>query len=168
MMNPKLTQKGVEMMRTLIYAAAFSLIAATAISPDYVSAREGQFTHVDSTFQFPPTKARNFRHTIRLHIPQNSSAVSQLSIDIPAGLTVENDIRISNQSGDKINSSTSINGSKIIITFPTSVAPGSRLNIDLNDVTRLGVSNAWLYHIFARSIDSNADTSIDVAQFRVY
>ncbi len=168
MMNPKLTQKRVEMMKKLIYAATFTLIAATAISPKYVSAREGQFTHVDSTFQFPPTKARNFRHTIRLHITQNSSAISQLSIDIPTGLTVKNDISVFNQSGDKINTNTSVESSKIIISFPTPVAPGSRLNIDLNDVTRLGVSNAWLYHIFARSIDSNADTSIGVAQFRVY
>ena len=156
------------MMKTLIYATAFTLITATAIYPDYVSAREGQFTHVDSTFQFPPTKAKNFRHTIRLHIPQNSSPVSQLSIDIPADLTVENDINVSNQSGKKINTNTSVNGSQIIIAFPEPVPPGSKLNIDMNDVTRRGSSNAWLYHVFAMPIDSNTNTSIGVAQFRVY
>jgi hypothetical protein len=168
MMNPKLTQKRAEMMKTLIYVAAFSLIAATAIFPDYVSAREGEFTHVDSTFQFPPTKAKNFRDTIRLHIPEDSSALSQLTIDIPAGLTVGNDIIISNQSGEKINTNTSVNGSQIIIAFPDPVPPGIKINIDINDVTRRGSGNAWLYHVFARQIGSNTDTSIGVAQFRVY
>lgn len=156
------------MKRTLIYAAAFSLVATVLISADYASARAGRFTHIDSTFQFPSSKARNFRHTIRLHIPQEGRAISQLSIEVPPGLTVRNNITISDQSGRRIKANTSVNGNKIILAFPELVAPGTRLNIDLNKVIRRGFSNGWLYSVSEKNPGINADIPIGVAQFRTY
>jgi len=155
-------------MRTLIYVVSLSLVATASVYTDYASARTERFPHVDSTVQFPQSKWRIVRHTIRLHIPQESSALSQLSIDVPAGLTASNDISVSDQSGRKINTNVSVNGSKVTIAFPQPVAPGTRLDIDMNNVRISGVSNAWLYQVSAKIIGTDADTLLGVAQFRVY
>lgn len=156
------------MVRTLIYAAAFSLVAAALIPANYANARAGKFPHVDSTTEFPQSKWRIVRHTIRLHIPQESKALSQLSIDVPAGLTASNDIRVSDQSGRKINTNVSVNGRKLTLAFPQPIAPETRLNIAMNRVIISGTSNAWLYHVSAKLVGNNADSFIGVAQFRVY
>jgi hypothetical protein len=156
------------MMRILIYAVALSLVATASIHTDYASARTERFPHVDSTVQFPQSKWRIVRHTIRLDIPQESSALSQLSIDVPGGLTASNDISVSDQYGRKINTNVSVNGSKVTLTFPKSVAPGTLLDIDMNNVKISGVSNAWLYHVSAKLVGTDADTILGAAQFRVY
>ena len=155
------------MMRTLIYAAVVLAIAAP-ISADYASARTEPTPHIDGSVQFPQTRARNFRHTIRLHIPQGSSPLSQLSIDVPTGLTVRNNITVTDNSGREINANVSINGNKVIIDFNQPVTPESQLEIDLNDVIRTGVSNAWLYRVSTKFVGNNIHIPIGIAQLRVY
>lgn len=156
------------MKRTLIYVVALGLVAATSIPTDYASARAGISTHVDSTLQFPQGKTRNFRHTIRLHILQDEGSISQLTIDVPVGLIVRNDITITDQSGKQINTNVSVNDGKVILTFSEPVASETKLNIALNRVLRIGISNAWLYRISEKFAGSNTELSIGTAQFRVY
>lgn len=155
------------MMKTLIYAAAVLAIAAP-ISADYASARTEPTPHIDGSVQFPTTRARNVRHTIRLHIPQGSSPVSQLIIDVPTGLRVRKNITVTDNSGRKINANVSINGNKVIMDFTEPVTPDSQLEIDLNDVRITGVSNAWLYPISAKIVGNNLHIPIGIAQIRVY
>ena len=124
--------------------------------------------YIGNTMQFPQGKARNFRHTFRLQIPQESSAISQLSIGVPAGLTVRNNITVTDQSGREINPNVSINGSQIILVFPEPVAPGTGLKINMNNVRRWGVSNAWLYHISAKFVGIGVEITLGVARFKVY
>ena len=155
------------MMRTLIYSAVVLAIAAP-ISADYASARTEPTPHIDGSVQFPPTRARNVRHTIRLHIPQGSSPLSQLSIDVPTGLRVRKNITVTDNFGRKINANLSINDNKVIMDFTEPVTPDSQLEIDLNDVRITGVSNAWLYRISAKTVGNNIHIPIGIAQIRVY
>lgn len=155
------------MMKTLIYAAAVLAIAAP-ISADYASARTEPTPHIDGSVQFPTTRARNVRHTIRLHIPQGSSPVSQLIIDVPTGLRVRKNITVTDNYGREINANISINGNKVIMDFTEPVTPDSQLEIDLNDVRITGVSNAWLYPISAKIVGNNLHIPIGIAQIRVY
>ncbi len=155
------------MMKTLIYAAIV-LAIAVPISADSASARTEPTPHIDGSVQFPPTRARNVRHTIRLHIPQGSSPLSQLSIDVPTGLRVRKNITVTDNSGREINTNVSINDNKLIIDFNQPVSPESQLEIDLNDVRITGVSNAWLYRISAKFVGNNIHIPIGIAQIRVY
>ena len=157
-------------MKKLMYAGALTLAMTALIYPDYAGARDdsGRVTHIDSSVQFPPTKARIFRHTLRLHVPQNSSPLSQLSIQVPAGLTASNNISIYDHSGREINANVSVNGSQIILMFTQPITPGTKINIELNDIRRTGVSNAWLYPVSVRLAGSNADIPIGIANLRVY
>ncbi|HEY9668888.1 MAG TPA: hypothetical protein V6C91_18910 [Coleofasciculaceae cyanobacterium] len=158
------------MKRILIYAAAFTLIAAALIPANSATARtdQGNSPHVDSTVQFPQTKWRIVRHTIRLHVPQKSSALSQVILDVPVGLTASNDIILSDSSGQKINANVSINGRQVTLAFPQPIASETKLDIDLNNVKISGVSNAWLYRVSALFVGLDRELPLGVAQFKVY
>lgn len=158
------------MRLTLIYAATFTLIAAALIPANSATARtdKGNSPHVDSAVQFPQTKWRIVRHTIRLHVPQKSSAVSQVILDVPVGLTVSNNIILSDSSGQKINANVSINGRKVTLAFPQPIAPETKLDIDLNNVKVSGVSNAWLYRVSALFVGLDRELPLGVAHFKVY
>ncbi|AFZ10643.1 DUF2808 domain-containing protein [Microcoleus sp. F8-D3] len=155
------------MIKTLIYAAVV-LAIAVPISTDYASARTEPTPHIDGSVQFPPTRARNVRHTIRVHIPQRSSPLSQMIIDVPTGLRVRKNITVTDNSGREINTNVSINDNKLIIDFNQPVSPELQVKIDLNDVKITGISNAWLYRISAKFVGNNIHIPIGIAQIRVY
>ncbi len=157
-------------MKTLMYLIALSLVATTSVPSVYANSITNieSFPYIGSTTQFPHgRKWGNVRQTFQLQIPQNSSALSQLDIDVPAGLRVKNDISISNKSGKEIQANTSVNANKITIVFSEAISPGNTLTIDLNKVDRVGTSNAWLYRVSAKLVGLNAEIPIGIAQFRL-
>lgn len=158
------------MIRTLVYATAFSLAVTASAPVVYGSPITGisKVPRIVSSVQFPQTRWGVVRHTIRLQIPQNSSTLSQLIIKIPPGLTMSNQITVSDQSGEKLGTNIAINDRKITMSFPKPVAPGTNLNIAMKDIKIVGISNAWLYPISARLIGINADLPIGIARFRIY
>lgn len=158
------------MLRTLIYAAAFSLtvtISAPVVCRSSITDLS-RVPRIVGSVQFPQTRWRVVRHTIRLQIPQNSNALSQLNIKVPSGLTVSNKITISDQSGQKIDNTIAIYGNSIVMSFPKSVAPKTELKIAMKNIKIVGISNAWLYPVSAKFVGINADLPIGIAQFRIY
>ena len=154
-------------MRTLIYAAV-ALILAASIPADNASARTEGNPHIDGAVQFPQNRWRIVRHTIRFHIPQGSSPLSQLNIDVPEGLRISDNIALTDKSGRKIDANISIMGNKVIVDFPQPIAPESKLKIELNNVRVRGVSNGWLYRVSAKLVGLEADVPIGIARIRVY
>lgn len=158
------------MMKTMIYAAAFTL-SFVALVPDAQAITikdDSRLTHVVSSGQFPEGKMRFVRHTFLLQISQEDSAISQLSIGIPLGLALTDNISVSDPIGRKIDASILLKDNKIIMVFSQPVAPGTRLNIAINDVKIVGISNAWLYRIYAKFVGIDAEFPLGVAQVRVY
>ena len=155
-------------MKTLVHATAFTLAAVAFVSADYASARPDAgrvIYNIQSSTEFPKNSARVVRHTFRLHVPQESKALSHLSIDVPSGLTVSDNISVSDQSGREIDTNVSLNGSQVIIAFTQPIDPGTRLRIDMHNIRRTGVSNAWLYPVSARFVGSNVHIPIGTARF---
>ena len=157
-------------MRTLIYGAVFALSAAVLVPAVHASTRIGaeNFPHIDSSVQFPETKARIVRHTFRLHIPQGTRAISQLKISVPAGLTVREDISISDDSSQKIDTKVSVSSNQVILTFSQPVSPGTTIKIAMNTVRMSGVSSSWLYQVAAKFVGDDADIPLGTAQVRSY
>lgn len=158
------------MNRTLIYVAAFILTATALIPANSATARtdKGNFPHIDSAVQFPQTKWRIVRHTIRLHIPKKSRDLAKIILDVPVGLTVSNNIILSDSSGQEINANVSINGRQVTLAFPQPISPETKLDIDLNNVKISGVSNAWLYRVSAKFVGLDRELPLGVARFKVY
>ncbi|MEB3178114.1 MAG: hypothetical protein VKL59_03595 [Nostocaceae cyanobacterium] len=159
------------MKKTLMFAATITCLTLALIPAGYTSAREdnGKFPHIDSNGQFPPIRwVTNVRHTIQVHIPQNSSAISQLHLEVPYGLTVKDDIQVSTKSGQTIQTNTSINGSKVVVTFLEPVTPGTKLIVELNHVKRTKITVPYSYRLSANIVGSNVAIPIGVAYFRMY
>ncbi len=162
------------MKKALIYAAVLTLATAAMISPSYASVRrnDSNVPHIDGNVQFPQTRSLIVRHTFRLHVPQNSKALSQLLINVPATVTVSNDIKnidVMDENKHKINTNVSVNSRTILLTFPEPVAPNTEFHIDFNNVVkRLNVGNGPVYRFFARVVGSDAEIPIGVAWFHTY
>ncbi len=157
-------------MRTLIYGAVFAFSVAVLVPAVHASTRTGaeNFPHIDSSVQFPETKARSVRHSFRLHIPEGSRAISQLKISVPAGLIVRDDISISDNSDRKIETNVSVTSNQVILTFSQPVSPGTTIKIAMNKVRISGVSTAWLYQVAAKFVGDDADIPLGMAQVRSY
>ncbi|MEA5552041.1 DUF2808 domain-containing protein [Anabaena cylindrica UHCC 0172] len=157
-------------MKKLIHAVALTLTIASFSSAAYgtTTIKNSGFPDVVGAVQFPQNKAKVVRDSFKLEIPQDSRALSQMTIAVPKGVTVRNDIELSNQSGQKIAANITVNGRTITIVFPQQVAPGTKLNIDLNRVLISGTSNAWLYPVSVRLVGMNADIPIGVFRLRIY
>lgn len=157
-------------MKILIYAAAFTLVIASSVPATYGNAPRttGKVPHIVGAVQFPQTRWRIVRHSFRLEIPQESKALSQLSIEVPSGLTVRNNISVSDQSERRISTNVSVNDSKVMLAFPEPIVPGTTLKVALKDVKISRRSNSWLYSISVRLIGLNADIPIGIVRIRSY
>ncbi|MEH1778421.1 MAG: DUF2808 domain-containing protein [Nostoc sp.] len=153
----------------LISSTTLILVAATFVPAVYANsvAYSISFPHIIKTTQFAQGKWGNIRQSFQLEIPQNSSILSQINIDIPEGLSVKNDINIFEKSGREIPAATSVKGNKLTIIFPQAISPGNIISIDLNKVSRIGISNAWLYRVSAKFVGIDAEIPIGIAQFRL-
>lgn len=164
------------MKRSLIYAIVLTLSSTAIIAPSYASAGtdDGKVPHVDGSSQFPPTRwgiGGTFRHTFRLHVPQNSKAVTQILVKVPDNVTISNniyDIDVVDEKGQKINTNVSVNSKTILLAFAEPVAPNSKLEIDLNKIKRRNLGNGSVYSFSAREVGIDAEIPIGVASFRLY
>ncbi|MEH2161521.1 MAG: DUF2808 domain-containing protein [Nostoc sp.] len=157
-------------MKKLIHAVALTLTIASFSSAAYGTPmkKNSRFPDIVGAVQFPQNKAKIVRNSFKLEIPQDSRALSQMTIAVPKGLTVRNDIDLSDQSGKKIAANITVNNRTITIAFSQQVVPGTELNIDLNRVLISGTSNAWLYPVSVRLVGLNADIPVGVFRLRIY
>ncbi|BAY63560.1 hypothetical protein NIES25_67280 (plasmid) [Nostoc linckia NIES-25] len=161
------------MKSSLIYAVVLALSSTAIIAPSYASARtdDSRVPHIDGNTQFPPTRWGTFRHTFRLHVPQNSKAVTQLIIRVPDNVTVSNDVNnidVVDENDHKINTNVSVNGKTILLAFPEPVAPNTKFDIDLNKIKRRNLGNGSIYSFSAKEVGIDAEIPIGVASFRLY
>jgi len=158
---------------SLIYAVVLTLSSTAIIAPSYASARtdDGRVPHIDGNLQFPATRWGIFRHTFRLHVPQNSKAVTQLLVKVPDNVTISKniqDIDVVDEKGQKINTNVSVNGKTILLAFAEPVAPNTKFDIELNKIKRRNLGNGSVYSFSAREVGIDAEIPIGVAWFRTY
>ncbi|MBD2516579.1 DUF2808 domain-containing protein [Nostoc sp. FACHB-973] len=161
------------MKKLLIFTAALTLSITTLATPSYATARtdNDKIPHIDGNVQFPPTRWQIVRHTFRLHIPENSKAVTQLLIQVPDNVTISNNINnidIVDGNGQKINANISINGKTILLAFTEPVAANTKLEINLNKIKRRNAGNGSVYSFSAREVGIDAIIPIGVSWFRTY
>ncbi|MBF2014830.1 MAG: DUF2808 domain-containing protein [Rivularia sp. T60_A2020_040] len=109
------------------------------------------------------------RHTLKIAISQQSNAVSQIMIEAPNNIVLDDNIDISNQSGEKINAEITIDDNKkATLTFSQPVSPGTNLTIEMNKVRKLRATRGeMLYRVFANFVNSNQAVPVGIARLRV-
>ena len=103
------------MKRILFYTAAtLTLVVSIGTSNAQTSTTASNFARITSFSEFP----KNFRHwstprhTFKIAISEQSNAVSKIVIEAPDNIVLDDNIDISNQSGEKINAEIAINDKK--------------------------------------------------------
>ena len=156
------------MKKILIKAVALTLASTVLMAPSYASFEtdESRFSNVDEDVYFSPTRWRLVKQTFVLHFPENSKAVTQIIIATPPTVAVSNDIEVLEHKGRKISINVSVNGKNIILDFLKPVAPGSRIDINLNQVKQPILDSTSVYRFSAKVVGSDTEIPIGVAEFR--
>jgi virulence-associated protein VagC len=109
--------------------------------------------HVNSQVEFPHHRWATVRQTIEVHVPQNSQALTQLSIDIPENFEFQTS-KIEITDGDRvINAPISRQGQRLEISFSQPITPDRQLRIDLNGVSRNTLTKSSTYYVYGKTID---------------
>lgn len=155
------------MKKIRIYAAAFTLAIAALLNPGYASAKtdNSRVNPVDGNVQFSPIRWRLVRQTFVLHLPRNSQPIAQIIIAVPSTVTVGNDIDVLEQNGRKININVSVDGKNIILDFPKTVAPDTKLSINLNKVKQPIFGSTSVYRFSAKVVGSDAEIPLGETRF---
>lgn len=157
----------------ILYSTTLFFSSVALLSPSGVSAYtdDGKIPHVDRNVQFPPTRWQIVRHTIWLHVPKHSKALTELSINVPKTITISNDlnnIKITDEKRRHINAKISFNNRNIKIVFAEPIPSNTKFMIEINHVQRQLFANSYTYELFAKFVGINADIPIGITQFHPY
>ncbi|GBE93751.1 DUF2808 domain-containing protein [Fischerella thermalis CCMEE 5330] len=160
------------MIRILRYTAIFALTMAVLVPATYANStpQSSSFPHVISLVESPQgiRHWRILRHTLKIAVPENSKAISQLIIEAPANIVLRENIDVSEESGKKIAAKVSIQGKKATLEFAESVASGTTIIVEMNNVKKTAVTTGdKFYKISTIFAGTNAELPIGVAQLRV-
>jgi hypothetical protein len=157
-------------MKTLIYAAAFML----AITPSVPAAlaggalRDAKAPHLVHSGAHP-NNARLPSATHHFEVHLQGKDLSQLSVDLPEGIKVKRGIEVTDQSGKKLDATVSAHDRRVTIAFFQPVTSGTRLSVSLKGVETLYLQRRiWLYPVYGRSVDMNADMRLGIARIQTY
>jgi hypothetical protein len=161
------------MKRVISTAAITMAIASFSLWGQAKSTKAAeQFVEINHAVQFPkivkPGNDNVVRQSFNLIIPKKSSKISDIILNVPSGLSVGKNITVSDNSDKNIKTNIAMNGNKIVMNFPQPISPGTALNISLNQVSLVGVSNAWDYSVSAKFVGMNTEVPVGVVQFGIY
>ncbi len=154
------------MTKNLIYAAA--LIALTSL-PQVANAdistrnlRSTQIVHSGAhlTQSHFPGATHHFKVFVE------GSALLELAIDLPEDISINRGIAVTNQLGQKIPATVSINSHKATIIFSQPVPIDTIVSIEMNGVTTPGFSRIWLYPIYGKMVGINAEIPLGLARIQ--
>jgi Protein of unknown function (DUF2808) len=132
--------------RLLPLAALFTLALATVSSNTVAQSQpiEGTLPYIYSNYTFPSARASIARHTLRLAIPRASKPVSGLKLTAPAGFTLNQKVAVfNNKTGENLPANAIVAGQTVELSFDRSIAPGTAIDIELNNVSVWGTARHY-------------------------
>ncbi len=148
----------------LVSAVIMAALTTTVAIPQAHSQQtESNLPYVYSNYTFPPTRSTTVRHTLRLAVPANSRHVTALKFTAPAGFTLNRDVEVnSNQTGEKLPVDINLDRQTVEISFKRPIAPGTKLDVNLNNVNVWGLSRH--YDVAVKFAGDNLNASRDKLQ----
>jgi hypothetical protein len=153
----------------LLSTAILFTLALTGIANSSAQSHSnGTTPYVYSTDTFPPYRATIVRHTLRLAIPNNSQSISALKLTAPAGFTLNRKVEVfDNKTGTKLPVSVNVDRQTIELKFDRSVAPGTAIDVELNNVRVWGADRNYdLAAKFTGDRRNASSTNLQVAPDR--
>jgi Protein of unknown function (DUF2808) len=155
-------------MKKLIYAAVSTILLVSLVSND-VKASEidnAKITHIVDSAALPLDGfVQGATHRIDLHV--KGQPLSELMINMPSGVKVNQGIEVTNKSGDKISTTVSIIGRKASIAFSQPITPGTTLSISMRGVDTPGPGIRH-YQVSAKKVGLNSELPLGLARINTY
>ncbi|MBW4685712.1 MAG: DUF2808 domain-containing protein [Komarekiella atlantica HA4396-MV6] len=160
------------MNRKLIHTTILALTMAVVVPATYANPtpQSSNFPHVISLGESPQgiRHWRILRHTLKIAVPENSKAISQLIIEAPANIVLRESIDVFEQSGKEIAAKVFIQGKKATLEFAESVAPGTVIIVEMKNVKKTAVTTGdKFYKISTILAGMNVELPIGIVQLRV-
>lgn len=157
-------------MNKLIYKSAAFFLAIASLAPSaWATGKPGdvKFSHLVSSAAYPNTaRVPDATHQFEVHIQEQ--ALSELLIDLPEDINISKGIDVTNESGQTIPTTVSINGRKATVVFPQPVPPETTLSVSMEGVRTPGYANTWLYQVYDKKVDLNAELPLGTVQITTY
>ncbi len=155
-------------MKTLIYAATFTLILTSSIPAAQArNLKDFNVTHLGNSVAIPKyVTVHNARHQFKVHVRQK--ALSELSIKIPEKVSINEGIEVKNQAGQKVPASVSINDGKATLVFSQPVAPETTLSVSMQGVKTPAYKSIWHYSVFAKNVGMTTEIPLGLARIQTY
>ncbi|MCL1466226.1 DUF2808 domain-containing protein [Argonema galeatum] len=154
-------------MKKLIYATAFTLMLASWIPVAHAAGRSRDFKVsriVHSAAH--ATGTRNLDATHHFEIDVEGSAISEISMDLPEGISIHRGIKITNQSGQKIPATVSIADRKATLLFGQPVTPGTTISVKIEGVPTSIYQHFWQYMVYGKMVGIDAAIPLGIAQIQ--
>lgn len=156
-------------MKCLITATTLTLaiVSLASIAQASGSLRDSNLPHLGNGGASPNNaRARFATHHFEVHI--QGKALSELSINLPEGVSIPKEIEVKNQSGQKINAKVSVNNRTATIAFAQPIPLETTLLINMRGVKTPGYSKTWIYQVYGKMIGLTSEIALGPAWVRTY
>jgi len=156
-------------MKKLIYATAFILAFASSVS---TSRAHGVLSNAQAPHLVHTAAYSNNAHVpgatyhFGLHVVGYS--LSQILIDLPKNISINQGIEVRDQSDQKIDTTVSISDRKALIVFAQPVSPDKTLEIDMKGIMTPGHSRVWLFPVYGRMVGMTEDFLLGTVRIQTY
>lgn len=156
-------------MKRLIYATTLilAIVSLAPVAQASGSLRDVNFPHLGNAGA-TPNNARilNATHYFAVHV--QGKALSELSIDLPEGVSIPKKIEVKNQSGQKIDAKVSVNNRTATVTFAQAVSPETMLSINMQGVNTSGYGKTWVYQVYGKMVGLTSQIALGPAWVQTY
>jgi Protein of unknown function (DUF2808) len=152
-------------------AAIFPIVLGILVIPIDRALAHGNSTHLSRATALPRTAqlmhSGFVNNYLEFHVQER--ALSQISIDLPSGVSLNKGIEVTDRSGHPLASQVSIGDRQINLVFQSPVPPDTTIKIVLKGIQSPSLSGrTWLYPISIRSIGLNANIPLETARISTY
>lgn len=158
-------------MKKLLYTAAFSLAFVSSVPAALAGGVLGdaKAPHLVHSGAHPnDARVPSATHHFEVHV--QGSELSQLFIDLPEDIKLKRGIEVTDQSGQKVDATVFVNRKGASVTFAQPVPSETTLTVSMKGVQTPapGYARSWRYPIYSRSVGTNEDVRIGLAQIQTY
>ena len=156
-------------MKLLIYTAAFTLLSAFWIpSAQGLGVSNPSTSHLIHSAAIP-NNSRVPIATYQVTLQVMGAPLTQLTIDLPKGVNVTQGVEMTNQTGQNVEATVSMSGSRMVIAFAQPIAPDTTLQVNLNGVrTSDLLGRTWFLPITGKSVGETSDIPYGVALIQTH
>lgn len=154
-------------IKKLIYAVVFTFAISSTAPAFAKSPNDAKVTHLGNSAALPNyVQVTDATHKFDVYV--QGKAISELMIDLPEDIKINQGIEVKNKSGQKIPATVSINDRKVTIAFSEVINPGTSLSIVMKGVRTSGYEETWHYPVSVKKVGIKEEIPLGLARIQTY